>query len=90
MGIARRHRLTLVHFSTDYVFDGTRESYDENAPVAPLGVYGQSKAAGDALVSSLPEHVIVRTSWVVGEGSNFLATMAHSRTSRTAVAGRNR
>ena len=74
--IARRRRLTLVHFSTDYVFDGTSGPYDENDPVCPLGVYGQSKAAGDALVATLPHHFIVRTSWVVGDGTNFLRTMA--------------
>jgi dTDP-4-dehydrorhamnose 3,5-epimerase len=74
--VARRHRFTLVHFSTDYVFDGAREVYAEDDPVSPLGVYGQSKAAGDALVSTLTDHFVIRTSWVVGEGHNFLATMA--------------
>ena len=74
--VARQHRLTLVHFSTDYVFDGTRELHDEDEPMSPLGVYGQSKAAGDALVSTLPRHYIMRTSWVVGDGKNFVTTMA--------------
>ena len=74
--VARQHRLTLVHVSTDYVFDGTRELHDEDEPMSPLGVYGQSKAAGDALVSTLPRHFIIRTSWVVGDGKNFIATMA--------------
>ncbi len=74
--IARRHGLTLVHFSTDYVFDGTREVHDEDEPFSPLGVYGQSKAAGDALVATVPRHYVLRTSWVVGDGGNFIATMA--------------
>lgn len=73
---ARTHRATLVHVSSDYVFDGTAERHHEDEPPSPLGVYGQTKAAGDQLAGSLPEHYIVRTSWVIGEGSNFVATMA--------------
>ncbi|MEO5316156.1 bifunctional dTDP-4-dehydrorhamnose 3,5-epimerase family protein/NAD(P)-dependent oxidoreductase [Pseudarthrobacter sp. CC12] len=68
--------LTLVHVSSDYVFDGGREDHDENEPLTPLGVYGQTKAAGDAVVSVVPRHYIVRTSWVIGEGNNFVRTMA--------------
>ncbi|GAB3183053.1 bifunctional dTDP-4-dehydrorhamnose 3,5-epimerase family protein/NAD(P)-dependent oxidoreductase [Nesterenkonia halophila] len=74
--IAAEHRLTLVHLSTDYVFDGTRELHPEDEPFAPLGVYGQSKAAGDHAVAVAPRHYILRTSWVIGEGKNFVATMA--------------
>jgi dTDP-4-dehydrorhamnose 3,5-epimerase len=70
------HDLTLVHVSSDYVFDGSIESYTEDEPVSPLGVYGQTKAAGDAVVSVVPHHYIVRTSWVIGEGNNFVRTMA--------------
>lgn len=71
-----RHNITFVHVSTDYVFDGTKEgAYVETDPVCPLGVYGQTKAAGDALVSLLPSHYIVRTSWVIGDGNNFVRTM---------------
>ncbi|MFP5283892.1 MAG: sugar nucleotide-binding protein [Actinomycetes bacterium] len=73
---ARRHRFTLVHVSSDYVFDGTRPRHDEDEPFSPLGVYGQTKAAGDALVGTLDRHYLVRTSWVVGEGGNFVRTMA--------------
>ncbi|WP_461169095.1 sugar nucleotide-binding protein [Arthrobacter sp. Z1-15] len=74
--VAARHRLTLVHVSSDYVFDGSLERYTEETPVSPLGVYGQSKAAGDAAASTVPRHYSIRTSWVIGEGSNFVRTMA--------------
>ena len=62
--------------SSDYVFDGTREVHDESEPLSPLGVYGQSKAAGDLVVSSCPSHYIVRSSWIIGDGRNFVRTMA--------------
>ena len=74
--LARRHRLPLVHVSSDYVFDGTRAEHDEDEPLTPLGVYGQTKAAGDALVTAYERGYVVRTSWVVGDGGNFVATMA--------------
>jgi len=75
--IAAENGITLVHVSSDYVFDGTSpEPYSEDAPLCPLGVYGQTKAAGDAVVSALPRHYIIRTSWVIGEGGNFVRTMA--------------
>jgi len=68
--------ITLVHVSSDYVFDGTKRLYSETDTVAPLGVYGQTKAAGDAIVQTLDRHYIVRTSWVIGDGGNFVRTMA--------------
>jgi len=74
--IARQQRATLVHVSSDYVFDGTRTEHDEDEPFSPLGVYGQTKAAGDALVAQVPRHYLLRTSWVIGEGHNFVRTMA--------------
>lgn len=74
--LAREHRFTLVHYSTDYVFDGTREVHTEDEPFSPLGVYGQSKAAGDLAVATAPRHYLLRTSWVVGDGHNFVRTMA--------------
>jgi dTDP-4-dehydrorhamnose 3,5-epimerase len=74
--IAAEHRITLVHVSTDYVFDGAAEEHDEDEPFSPLGVYGQTKAAADTLVAQLARHYIVRTSWVIGQGRNFVATMA--------------
>jgi len=73
---AVEHRLALVHVSSDYVFDGGSSLHDETAPWSPLGVYGQSKAAGEAAVGVVPRHYIVRSSWVVGEGRNFVRTMA--------------
>ncbi|MDA2895464.1 bifunctional dTDP-4-dehydrorhamnose 3,5-epimerase family protein/NAD(P)-dependent oxidoreductase [Mycolicibacterium sp. BiH015] len=74
--IATEHGVTLVHVSSDYVFDGTTDTaYAEDAPLCPLSVYGQTKAAGDQIVSTVPRHYIVRTSWVVGEGRNFVRTM---------------
>ncbi|MGA8047964.1 MAG: sugar nucleotide-binding protein, partial [Dermatophilaceae bacterium] len=73
--IARRHRATLVHVSSDYVFDGTREVHTEDEPFSPLGAYVASKAAGDALVATWGRHYIVRTSWLIGDGPNFVRTM---------------
>lgn len=73
---AVEHSLTLVHVSSDYVFDGTTEVHHEDEIPTPLGVYGQSKAAGDLAVGTVPKHYIVRTSWVVGDGKNFVRTMA--------------
>jgi dTDP-4-dehydrorhamnose 3,5-epimerase len=74
--VAATHGITLVHISSDYVFDGTAEQpYLEDSPVAPLGVYGQTKAAGDQIVAAVPRHYILRTSWVVGDGRNFVRTM---------------
>jgi dTDP-4-dehydrorhamnose 3,5-epimerase len=74
--VATAHGLTLVHISSDYVFDGTSTwAYREGDPVAPLGVYGQTKAAGDQIVATAPNHYIVRTSWVIGDGRNFVRTM---------------
>ncbi|MEJ1088260.1 sugar nucleotide-binding protein [Microbacterium sp. Mu-80] len=75
--IATEFALTLVHVSTDYVFDGSAAgAYGEDAAFTPLGVYGQSKAAGDLAAAIAPRHYIVRTSWVIGDGSNFVRTMA--------------
>lgn len=67
--------ITLVHVSSDYVFDGTRELHDEGEPFSPLSVYGQTKAAGDIAVAGCPSHYIMRSSWVIGEGHNFVKTM---------------
>ena len=72
---ARSQRAVLVHVSSDYVFDGTAEVHGEEEPFSPLGVYGSTKAAGDELVRTVRDHYILRTSWVIGQGRNFVATM---------------
>ena len=68
-------RTPLIHISTDYVFDGEKPgAYVESDAIAPLGVYGRTKAAGEAAVRAAAAcHIILRTSWVYGEfGNNFL------------------
>jgi dTDP-4-dehydrorhamnose reductase len=73
-----RHGATLVHVSTDYVFDGSKVGpYNEADDLSPLGVYGHSKLAGeDAVRSECERHVILRTSWVFSaHGHNFVKTM---------------
>ena len=75
--------IPLIHISTDYVFDGRKAdggvpvAYTEDDPVAPLGVYGASKEAGEvAIRAAMPQHVILRTAWVYGvHGKNFVKTM---------------
>lgn len=73
--VAIENNITLVHVSSDYVFDGTQVPHKENEPFSPLSVYGASKAAGDVAASLVPKHYITRTSWVVGKGKNFPKTM---------------
>ena len=73
---ASENGLTIVHVSSEYIFDGTQEPHTEDEVPSPLGVYGQSKAGGDAAVAGTPRHYLVRTSWVVGDGKNFVKTMA--------------
>lgn len=72
---ASNHGFTLVHISTDYVFDGTKSNHSEDESFSPLSVYGQSKAAGDLVVQCVKKFYILRTSWVIGEGKNFVRTM---------------
>ncbi|GAA1750737.1 sugar nucleotide-binding protein [Agromyces humatus] len=74
--LAARLGVPFVTVSSDYVFDGTVESHVEDEAYSPLGVYGQSKAAGELAARARRQHYVVRTSWVVGDGSNFVRTMA--------------
>ena len=89
---AARLGAPIVHYSTDYVFDGSKGApYVETDPVAPLGVYGESKLAGEqGVLAAGGPHVVLRTSWVyASRGRNFLRTMlrlAHEREELRVVA----
>lgn len=75
---AARCGARVIHYSTDYVFDGSKaEPYTEDDELCPVNVYGASKAAGEvALRETCPDHLILRTSWVFGvHGANFVKTM---------------
>jgi len=75
----------LVHFSTDYVFDGGKGSpYREDDPIGPLSVYGRSKLLGEQNARLNPDHLIIRTQWLYGlHGKNFVETMLRLATERT-------
>ncbi len=73
--LATKYNLTLVHISSDYVFDGTVPEHTEDEPLSPLGVYAQTKAAGDIAISEVPKQYTIRSSWIVGDGNNFVRTM---------------
>jgi dTDP-4-dehydrorhamnose reductase len=76
--VARERGALLVHYSTDYVFDGTaREPYTEDAPTRPLGVYGVTRLAGEqAVAASGADYLTLRTAWLYSNhGKNFLNTM---------------
>lgn len=75
---ARSSGARLVHLSTDYVFDGRAETpYPEEHPTAPQSVYGASKLAGEERALSYEQALVVRTSWIFGEGgANFVDTIA--------------
>jgi dTDP-4-dehydrorhamnose reductase len=75
---AKRCGAALIHYSTDYVFDGTKKApYVESDRTNPLNVYGQTKLAGEQAIQAVDvPHLIFRTSWVYGlRGKNFLLTM---------------
>ena len=75
---AAKHSIPFIHYSTDYVFDGTGDApRTEDAPTAPLNVYGETKLEGEALIQEIGGHyLILRTSWVYDAmGKNFFNTM---------------
>jgi dTDP-4-dehydrorhamnose reductase len=79
----------LVHFSTDYVFDGRKQApYLESDITSPLGEYGRSKLAGEnAVLSSAAPHLVLRSSWIYGtHGKNFLLTMLRLASEREELA----
>lgn len=73
--VATDRDMVLVHISTEYVFDGTKSPHTEDEPPTPLSEYGKSKATGDEQAQKVPKHYLLRTSWVIGEGKNFVRTM---------------
>lgn len=84
----RKNEALLVHYSTDYVFDGEKTSpYTEEDAINPQSVYGHSKQQGEDVIANLTErHIILRTSWVFGAyGNNFLKTMLRLASERDAL-----
>lgn len=80
--------IALIHISSDYVFDGIKgKPYHETDPIAPLGIYGQSKAEGEvAIRSGLKNHIILRTSWLYSVyRSNFVKTMLDLGTKKKVI-----
>jgi len=76
--VAKKQGARVIHFSTDYVFDGSgKKPFDETHPCSPLGAYGMSKFAGELkLLDVNPRACIIRTSWLFGlPGKNFVETM---------------
>lgn len=85
---AKKLGATLIHYSTDYVFDGTKDgAYVETDPTCPVNVYGSSKLAGEqAILASGARYLILRTSWVYStHGKNFLLTMRRLAQERDAL-----
>jgi dTDP-4-dehydrorhamnose reductase len=80
--------IPLIHVSTDYVFDGTKNApYTEEDVINPLSVYGRTKEVGESAVRTLnPRHAIIRTAWVVSAGgANFVNTMIRLASERPEI-----
>ena len=72
---ASQHDLIFVTFSSDYVFDGSQPIHNEDETFSPLNIYGKTKADGDLAAATTIKHYIIRTSWVIGDGRNFVNIM---------------
>lgn len=86
--LAQECDIPLIHISTDYVFGGCKaQPWSESDPTSPLGVYGESKLAGEqAIASETSNHIIFRTAWVYSQyGSNFVKTMLRLAASRDEI-----
>lgn len=86
--VARELGAKMIHISSDYVFDGKASSpYTEDSPKNPLGVYGQTKSAGeDEIQKMMTQYFIIRTSWLYGRGRpNFVKTMARLMNSKEEI-----
>lgn len=84
----RERGIPMLHISTDYVFDGAKESpYVESDPVNPISVYAKSKEAGERVLrEKLQQHIILRTSWVYGiQGNNFVKTIVRLAKDRNSL-----
>ena len=78
VGISSKYNLKLIHFSTDYVFDGkVNYPYTEEMAVCPLGIYGKTKRAGEVeIIDSCSDSIVIRTSWLYSSyGNNFVKTI---------------
>ena len=85
---AKKCGATLIHVSTDYVFDGRRNTpYTEDEPTSPLGAYGRTKLAGEtAIAESGCKYIIIRTAWLYSEfGNNFVKTMLRLTSEREGI-----
>jgi len=84
---ANRHTSLLIHISTDYVFDGLKgEPYVEQDPISPTGVYGHTKAAGEAAAALADRSLVLRSSWLYSSrGNNFVSTMLRLASERDQI-----